>query len=159
LLWYYYSLSWYARFIYGGIRLSLCHHRRDEYISALFKGCWKHSQKKWFLVDMHVQPSWENKLLFPPVITAQRKEPPMNACLAALVLDDRCLGKSIGSRLLFICGTVHVKSVRYMSKGRQSVPLAFCMRCYTCKKHKIDEEGTSIGSPLLFVCGAVKSII
>jgi hypothetical protein len=44
----------------------------------------------------------------------------MNARLAALVLDDRCLGKSIGSRLLFICGVVHVKSVRYMSKGHQS---------------------------------------
>jgi hypothetical protein len=34
---------------------------------------------------MHVQPSWENKLLFPPVIKAQRKEPPMNARLTALV--------------------------------------------------------------------------
>jgi hypothetical protein len=52
---------------------------------VLFKGCWKHSQKKWFLVDMHVQPSWENKLMFPPIIKAQRTEPPMNAWLAALV--------------------------------------------------------------------------
>jgi hypothetical protein len=39
LLWYYYSPSQYAKFIYGGIGLSLHHHRRDEYIPALFKGC------------------------------------------------------------------------------------------------------------------------
>jgi hypothetical protein len=60
-------------------------HRRDEYIPTLFKGCWKNFQKKWFLVDMHVQPSWENKLLFPPVVKAQWKELSMNARLAALV--------------------------------------------------------------------------
>jgi hypothetical protein len=34
---------------------------------------------------MHVQPSCENKLLFPPVIKAQRTKPSMNARLAALV--------------------------------------------------------------------------
>jgi hypothetical protein len=34
---------------------------------------------------MHVQPSWENKHLFPPIIKAQWTEPPMNARLAALV--------------------------------------------------------------------------
>jgi hypothetical protein len=85
LFWYYYSPSWYAKFISGGIGLSLCHHHRDVYILALFNGCWKHSQKKWFLVDMHVQPLWENKLLFPLVIKAQRTEPPMNAHLATLV--------------------------------------------------------------------------
>jgi hypothetical protein len=34
---------------------------------------------------MHVQPSWENKLLFPQIIKAQRREPPMNTRLAALV--------------------------------------------------------------------------
>jgi hypothetical protein len=46
LFWYYYSPFWYAKFIYGEIGLSLHHHRQDEYISALFKGCWKHSWKK-----------------------------------------------------------------------------------------------------------------
>jgi hypothetical protein len=60
-------------------------HRQDEYIPTLFKGCWKNFQKKWFLVDMHVQPSWENKLLFPPVVKAQWKELSMNVRLAALV--------------------------------------------------------------------------
>jgi hypothetical protein len=39
MFWYYYSLSRYAKFIYGGIGLSLHRHRRDEYILALFKGC------------------------------------------------------------------------------------------------------------------------
>jgi hypothetical protein len=71
LFWYYYSPSRYAKFIYGGIGLSLRRHRWDEYILALLKGCWTNSQKKWFLVDMHVQPSCENKLMFPPVIEAQ----------------------------------------------------------------------------------------
>jgi hypothetical protein len=70
LFWYYYSPSRYTKFIYGGIRLSLRCHRQDKYILALFKGYWKNSQKKWFLVDMHVQPSWENKLQFPPVVKA-----------------------------------------------------------------------------------------
>jgi hypothetical protein len=39
LFWYYYSLSQYAKFINGRIRLSLCRNHRDEYIQALFKGC------------------------------------------------------------------------------------------------------------------------
>jgi hypothetical protein len=43
LFWYYYSPSQYVKFIYGGIRLSLHHHRWDEYIPALLKGCWKNS--------------------------------------------------------------------------------------------------------------------
>jgi hypothetical protein len=85
LFWYYYSPPEYAKFIYGGIRLSLHRNRRNEYILMLFKGCWKHSQKKWFLVNMHVQPSWENKLLFPPIVKAQRTKLSMNARLAALV--------------------------------------------------------------------------
>jgi hypothetical protein len=54
LFWYYHTSSRYAKFVYGEIRLSLRHHRHDEYILALFKGCWKNSQKKWFFVDMHV---------------------------------------------------------------------------------------------------------
>jgi hypothetical protein len=43
LFWYYYSPSRYAKFIYGGIRLSRCRHRWVENILALFKGCWKNS--------------------------------------------------------------------------------------------------------------------
>jgi hypothetical protein len=54
---YYYSPPQYTKFVYGSIGLSLHRHRHNKYILALFKGCWKHSQKKWFLVDMHVQPS------------------------------------------------------------------------------------------------------
>jgi hypothetical protein len=34
---------------------------------------------------MHVEPLWVNKLLFPPTIKDQRKEPPMTDRLAALV--------------------------------------------------------------------------
>jgi hypothetical protein len=39
LFWYYYSPSRYSKVIYGRIRLSLHHHRRDEYILASFKSC------------------------------------------------------------------------------------------------------------------------
>jgi hypothetical protein len=85
LFWNYYSPSRYAKFIYGRIGLSLRRHHQDEYILTLFKGCRKNSEKKWFLVDMHVQSSWENKLMFPPVVKAQRKESLMNTQLAALV--------------------------------------------------------------------------
>jgi hypothetical protein len=43
LFWYYYSPSRYAKFFYGGIGLSPRRHRWDEYILALFNGCWKNS--------------------------------------------------------------------------------------------------------------------
>jgi hypothetical protein len=69
LFWYYYSPSQYTKFVYDGIGLYLHHHRRDEYILTFFNGCWKHSQKKWFLVDMCVQHPWENKLMSPPPLS------------------------------------------------------------------------------------------
>jgi hypothetical protein len=39
LFWYYYSPARYSKVIYDRIRLSLCRHRRDEYISASYKSC------------------------------------------------------------------------------------------------------------------------
>jgi hypothetical protein len=36
---YYYSSARYSKVIYGGIRLSLCRHRRDKYILTSFKNC------------------------------------------------------------------------------------------------------------------------
>jgi hypothetical protein len=53
--------------IFSRIDLSLHHHRRDEYNKATFKG-WKGAQQKWILVDMHVPPPWDNKLLFLPKV-------------------------------------------------------------------------------------------
>jgi hypothetical protein len=84
LLWYYYSPARYTKTIFGGIDFSLRRNHRDEYIKATFKGCWKGAQQKWILVDMHDQPPWVNKLLFPPVIKNKRPEPPMIDRLAAL---------------------------------------------------------------------------
>jgi hypothetical protein len=55
LFWYYYSLIWYRKVVYSGIRLSLWRHRWEEYLPAVFKGCWEGSQQRWILVDMHVQ--------------------------------------------------------------------------------------------------------
>jgi hypothetical protein len=46
MFWYYYSTSRYTKFVYDGIGSSLRRHRRDEYILAPFKGCWKNYQKK-----------------------------------------------------------------------------------------------------------------
>jgi hypothetical protein len=85
---YYYSPARYSKTIFGGIDLSLWRKCSDEYIKATFKGCWKGAQQKWILVDMHVEPPWVNKLLFPPAIKDQRKESPMTDHLAALV---RCV--------------------------------------------------------------------
>jgi hypothetical protein len=85
LFWYYYSPARYSKTIFGGIDLSLRRKCRDEYIKATFKSCWKGAQQKWILVDMHVEPPWVNKLLFPPAIKDQRKELPMTDRLAALV--------------------------------------------------------------------------
>jgi hypothetical protein len=85
VFWYYYSPTRYSKIIYGGIRLSLCRHHRDEYISASFKSCWKGSQERWVLVDMHKPAPWGNMLLFPPIIKDKRNEPLMNDRLTALV--------------------------------------------------------------------------
>jgi hypothetical protein len=71
--------------VYNGIGLSLWRLRREEYIKASFKGCWKHSQCIWVLVDMHSPAPWENKLMYPPVLKDQRKEPSMTARLSTLV--------------------------------------------------------------------------
>jgi hypothetical protein len=83
--WYYYSTACYSQTIYGGIRLSLRCHRQEEYIKASFKGYWKHSKRRWVLVDMHSPAPWENMLLYPLVLKDQRKELPMTARLSALV--------------------------------------------------------------------------
>jgi hypothetical protein len=85
LFWYYYSPARYFKTIFVGIGLSLRRKYRDEYIKATFKSCWKGAQQKWVLVDMHVEPPWVNKLMFPPAIKDQRKEPSMTDRLAALV--------------------------------------------------------------------------
>jgi hypothetical protein len=85
LFWYYYSPARYTKTIFSGIGFSLRCNRMDEYIKATFKGCWKGAQQKWILVDMHDQPSWVNKLLFPPTIKNKRSEPPMTDRLAVLI--------------------------------------------------------------------------
>jgi hypothetical protein len=54
LFWYYYSPVQYTKTIFGGIIFSLRRNRRDEYMKATFKGCWKHAQQKWILVDMQI---------------------------------------------------------------------------------------------------------
>jgi hypothetical protein len=43
-------------------------------MKATFKGCWKGAQQKWILVDMHDQPPWVNKLLFPLAIKNKQSE-------------------------------------------------------------------------------------
>jgi hypothetical protein len=68
LFWYYYSLPQYKKVVYSKIGLSVhCHHQK-EYIDASFKGSWKGSQQRWLLFDMHIQPQYVDKLLFPPFI-------------------------------------------------------------------------------------------
>jgi hypothetical protein len=69
---------------HGGIDLSLRRKRSDEYIKATLKSCWKGTQQRWILVDMHDQPPWVNKLLFLPAIKNQRTEPPMTDRLVTL---------------------------------------------------------------------------
>jgi hypothetical protein len=82
---YYYSPACYSQVIYGGIGLPLRCHRWEEYIKASLKGCWKHSQHRWVLAEMHSPAPWENKLLYPPVLKDQWKELLMTTRLSALV--------------------------------------------------------------------------
>jgi hypothetical protein len=84
LFWYYYSHARYTKTISSGIGLSLRRKRIDEYIKSTFKSYWKGAQQRWILVDMHDQPPWVNKLLFPPAIKNKRTEPPMTDRLVAL---------------------------------------------------------------------------
>jgi hypothetical protein len=92
LLWYYYSPARYSKVVYGEIGLSLRHHRHDEYIMASFKSCWKGSQERWTLANMHKPAPWGNILLFPPIIKDKWNEPPMNDRLTAQVkrVDEPC---------------------------------------------------------------------
>jgi hypothetical protein len=85
LFWYFYSLARYKNVVFSGIKLSLRHHRREEYILTSFKGSWKGASQWWFLIDMHVQLQWVNKHLLPPLIDDKRGELKMTPCLAALV--------------------------------------------------------------------------
>jgi hypothetical protein len=85
LFWYYYSPARYEKVVFSGIRLSLCRHRRDEYILVSFRGSWKGASQRWFLVDMHIQPQWVNRYFLPPLIDDKQGEPKMKPCLATLV--------------------------------------------------------------------------
>jgi hypothetical protein len=85
LFWYFYSPVRYTKIVYSGIGLSLHCHRSHEYIDATFKSSWEDSQKKWFLVNMHVEPQWVNNCLFLPFIKDKWGELPMTPRLAALV--------------------------------------------------------------------------
>jgi hypothetical protein len=96
LFWYYYSPARYSKVVYGGIGPSLRHHHRAEYILASFKNCWKGSQERWVLVDVHKLVPWGNRLLFPLIIKDKRNEPPMNNCLSVLV---KCMAELHEARL------------------------------------------------------------
>jgi hypothetical protein len=65
LFWYFYSPVRYNKVVYSWISFSLHHHHIHEYIDATFKSSWRGSQSKWFLVDMHVEPQWANRQLYP----------------------------------------------------------------------------------------------
>jgi hypothetical protein len=78
-------LAWYDKVVYGGIRLSFHRHHWKEYIEVVFKRWWKDSQKRWFFVDMHVEPQWVNQLLFPPKIKDKRGEKKVTLRLATLI--------------------------------------------------------------------------
>jgi hypothetical protein len=81
--------------VYARIKLSLRRHRLKEYIEAGFKSCWKESQKRWFMVDMHVETQWVNKLLFPPNIKDKRGEPKVTPRLAVLIKREAELRRPI----------------------------------------------------------------
>jgi hypothetical protein len=85
LFWYFYSLAQYNKIVYFRIGLSLHRHRIHEYIDATFKSSWRGSQSKWFLVDMHVEPQWANRQLYPPLIDKKWGELKMTPHLTALV--------------------------------------------------------------------------
>jgi hypothetical protein len=58
----------------------------------LSKAAGRGLSKKWIQVDMHVEPPWVNKLLFPPAIKDQWKEPPMTDRIAGASLSCAWLG-------------------------------------------------------------------
>jgi hypothetical protein len=85
LFWYCYSPAQYENIVFSRIGLSLHRHRQKKYIKAFFKGSWEGASRRWFLVNMHIQPQWVNMHLLPPLIDKKRGEPKMTLLLAALV--------------------------------------------------------------------------
>jgi hypothetical protein len=85
MFWYFYSLARYDKTVFSGIGLLMCRHHRKEYPDATFKGSWKGTSRKWFLVDLRVHPQWVNKHLLLPHINDKRGEPKMTSRLVALV--------------------------------------------------------------------------
>jgi hypothetical protein len=55
--------------------------RHQGYLQGLLEGCPTEVDS----CDMHDQPQWVNKLLFPPAIKNKRMKPPMTDRLAALI--------------------------------------------------------------------------
>jgi hypothetical protein len=87
LFWYFYSPTRYDKVVYIGIGLSLRRNHRKAYIDATFKGSWKGSSQRWFLVDIHIPPQWENRHLLPPLIDNKRGKSEMTSCLTDLVMQ------------------------------------------------------------------------
>jgi hypothetical protein len=78
---YFYSLARYENGVFFRFGLSLCSHRRKDYLDATFKGCWKGASQKWFLVDMCVPPQWVNKHLLLPHIDDSPPSPYGFSCV------------------------------------------------------------------------------
>jgi hypothetical protein len=87
--------------------------------------CWKGAQRRWTLVDMHDQPPWVNKLLFPPAIKNKQMEPPMTDRLATLTkrVAELCQAS------LEVCHCVEEFYIRQIHPlGRQKILAFECPR-------------------------------
>jgi hypothetical protein len=66
MFWYFYYLTRYDKEVFSSIGLMLCHNCQKEYLNTTFRGSWKGASRKWFHVDIHIEPQWMNKHLLPP---------------------------------------------------------------------------------------------
>jgi hypothetical protein len=89
----------------------------DEYIKATFKGCWKGAQQKWILVNMHVQPLWVNKLLFPPAIKNKCMESSMADRSAALIKRVAEL-RQVGLAACHCIEEFHLRRIRPLDRQK-----------------------------------------
>jgi hypothetical protein len=64
LFWYYYSPARYTKTIFGGIGLSLRRKRKDEYIKAIFKSCWKGASRGGFVWTCMTNPRGSTSFCF-----------------------------------------------------------------------------------------------
>jgi hypothetical protein len=146
MFWYFYYPTHYDKQVFSGIGLTLRHNRRGEYLNTGFKGYWKDASQRWFHVDTHAEPPWQNNNLLPPLIENKQKEPEMTPCLEApvkWVTELRQVGPEV-------CHCIEDFTLRWIRPLSHREKLAF--ECPQLADPNRDLSASKILNLVLWVC-------